>query len=156
MAEALETRNWWTKPQAVLPTLAVAFAVVVPLAVDIDEVEEWLGASEPVPLSLSLQIGKVTRIDRNNVVAVLSYNKVGSARLRNCRFWMDAGDLQTPGEIPEFKIARGSSAKDLNVAFGLGVIRAQLAPDATITLSCDKASSAAVPLNLRDVMADKP
>jgi hypothetical protein len=155
MAEALHTQNWWTKPQGVLLTLAVALALVLALAINIDEIEDWFGATEPAPVSLSLHLGKVTRIDHNSIAVALSYNKSGSARLKNCKFWMDAGELQTPGEIAEFKLARGDVAKELPVTFRLGVLRAQISPDATLTLSCDKASSAAMPLDLRTI-ADKP
>lgn len=156
MAEALQTQHWWTKPQGVLLTLAVALALVLALAINIDEIEDWFGATEPAPVSLSLQLGKVARVDRNNIVVALSYNKLGSARLQNCKFWMDAGELQTSGEIPEFKLARGEVAKALPVTFRLGVLRAQISPDVTVTLSCDKASSAAVTLSVRDVASDKP
>jgi hypothetical protein len=156
MAEALQSQKWWTRPQAVLVTLAVTLALVLALAINIDEIEDWFGATERVPVSLSLQLGKVTRVDRNNIAVALSYNKLGSARLQNCKFWMDAGELQTSGEMPEFKLARGDVAKALPVTFRLGVLRAQLSPDVTVTLSCDKASSAAATLSVRDVAADKP
>lgn len=156
MVVSTETRNWWTKPRAVILALAAAFALIVMLAANIDEIEEWLGASEPVPPSLSLRIGKVTRIDRNNVTAVLSYDKSGAARLHACRFWMDVGDLQTAGELPEFDIPRGPSGRQLPVIFGLGVVRAQHAKAATVTMSCDTVSSAAVTLDLRETVADKP
>ena len=155
MAEAIGAQRWWTKPQAVFAMLAVSLAFILALASNIDEVEDLFGATDPVPLSLTLKLGNAARTDRNNIVVSLSYSKIGSAHLLGCKFWMDAGDLQLPGEIPEFKLAHGPSAKELSVAFGLGVLRAQKFPDVTITLSCDKASSAAVPLNVQALAAGK-
>ena len=91
----------------------------------------------------------------NSIVIALSYNKLGTARLQNCKFWMDAGELQTSGDMAEFKLARGPSTRALPVTFRLGVLRAQSSPNVTVTLSCDKASSAAMPLDLR-IATDKP
>src|ERR1700743_3993340 len=104
MAEAIGAQNRWTKPQTVFALLAVSLALIFTLAANIDEIEDWLGATDPVPPSLTLKLGTAARTDRNNIVVALSYSKIGAARLQACRFWMDAGDLSLPGGIPAFKL----------------------------------------------------
>ena len=123
MTEAIGEQSWWTKPQAVFAMLAGSLALIVTLAANIDEIEDLFVKTDEVPLSLTLKFGDAARIDRNNLTVSLSYSKIGSAHLQGCRFWMDAGDLRLPGAIPEFTLARGPSAKDQTIGFGLGVQR---------------------------------
>jgi len=138
--------------------LAAALVVVITLAANIETVKKWLGASEPAPepLSVSLHVRRVTRIDIHSVTAELSYKKVGADALEDCKFWMDAGTLQLGGKVPTFTLGRGPSAKDLNVVFDLGILRAQLSPTVSIMMSCDEASSEPVRLDVRNIATSHP
>jgi hypothetical protein len=158
MNRALPKQSWWIRPQVVFLTLAIALVVVMTLAANIETVRGWLGASDtmPAPRMLTLQVGKMTRIDMHSVTAELSYKKVGADALEDCRFWMDAGTLQLPAKIPTFTLARGSSDKDLTTVFDLGVLRAKLSPTVSIMMSCDAASSEPVRLDVRKIATSQP
>jgi hypothetical protein len=154
MAEALEKQYSWTKPIAVLVAVAALLAVVTAFAANTDAIKGWLGLRDNTPVSVSLQIGKLVRLDNTHVVVAISYKKVGPAALHDCKFWMDTGQLQLFGDVPELQMPTGPSSRDLQVPFRLGDLWAHDFPDASLTLSCDKAS-VAVPLNLRNVPVSK-
>jgi len=156
VAEAVERQYAWIRPLAILVAVGALLALVTALAADTDTIEGWLGLRDNTPVSLSLQIGKLVRLDDTHIVVAISYKKTGPAPLQGCKFWMDTGQLQLFGEMTEFNMAAGPSAKDLQVPFRLGALWAHDFPDASLTLSCDKASSAATHLNVGNLPAGKP
>src|ERR1700744_1829943 len=155
MAEAVEKPYPWIKPVAIFAGLAAFLAFVTALAADVDTIEDWLGGRDDAPVCVTLRIGKAIPTDNTGIVVAISYNKIGPRRLRNCKFWMDTGQLQLAGETPLFDLPRGPSAKDLQVPFRVGAIWANDFPDGSVTLSCDKASSLATPVNLKNLPAGK-
>lgn len=154
MAEAVGKLYSWAKPAGVLVAVAAFLALVTALAANTDAIEGWLGLHDNAPDSVSLQIGKLERLDDTHVVVAISYKKVGPTPLHDCKFWMDTGQLQLIGEVPEQQMPAGPSNKDLQIPFRLGALWAHDFPDASLTLSCDKAS-VSVPLNLRNVPVSK-
>ena len=156
MAEAMEKQSAWIRPLAVLVAAGTLLALVTALAADTDTIEGWLGLRDNTPVSLSLQIGKLVRLDDTHIVVAISYKKIGPAPLQGCKFWMDTGQLQLFGEVPELQMPTGPSNKDLQIPFRLGARWAHDFPDASLTLSCDKASSAATHLNVGNLPAGKP
>ena len=155
MAETVEYTSW-TKPILVLAAIAAFLASMTALADNIDAIQDWLGLRNATPVSLSLQVGKLTRPNDNGVIASLSYKKAGPAALHDCKFWMDTGRLQLLGEASNFEIATGPSSKALQVSFQVTQPWALDFPKASVMLECDKASSAAVPLNLDNLPVGKP
>jgi hypothetical protein len=153
MAEAVERPYAWVRPVAVVVAIVAFLAFVTALAADVDLIEDWLGVRDGTPVSVSLQIGKVVRPDGSGVVVTISYKKLGPRRLRDCKFWMDTGQLQLAGETPLFDVPRGPSTRDLQVPFRVGALWANDFPDATVTLSCDKTSSLAMPVSLKNLPA---
>ena len=111
---------------------------------------------DATPVSLSLQVSKLTRPNDDGVVASLSYEKAGPVALHDCKFWMDTGRLQVLGETPSFEVAAGPASKTLQVSFAVAEPWALDFPKASVMLDCDKASSAAVPLNLDNLPVGKP
>jgi hypothetical protein len=107
----------WTKPIVVLVAIAVLLASMTALADNIDGIEDWLGVRDATPVSLSLQVGKLTRPNDDGVIASLSYSKAGPVALHDCKFWMDTGRLQLLGEASNFEIAAGPANKVLQVSF---------------------------------------
>jgi hypothetical protein len=154
MAEAVEKQYSWAKPAAVLVAVVALLTLVTALAANTDAIEGWLGLRDNAPDSVSFQIGKLVRLDNTHVVVAISYKKVGPTALHDCKLWMDTGQLQLFGEVPELQMPTGPSNKDLQIPFRLGALWAHDFPDASLTLSCDKAS-ASVPLNLRNVPISK-
>ena len=155
MAETVEYTSW-TKPIIVLVAIAALLASMTALADNIDGIEDWLGVRDATPVSLSLQVDKLTRPNDDGVIASLSYKKAGPVALHDCKFWMDTGRLQLLGETPGFEMAAGPSSKALQVSFQVTVPWALDFPNASVMLECDKASSAIVPLNLNDLPVGKP
>jgi hypothetical protein len=155
MAEIVEYRSW-TRPIVVFAAIVTFLASMTAFAANIDDIEEWLGLRDKTPVSLSLQVGKLTRPNDNGVVASLSYKKAGSAALHDCKFWVDTGRLQLLGKTPDFELAAGTWSKELQVSFQVTQPWALDFPKASVTLVCDKASSAIVPLNLNDLPVGKP
>jgi hypothetical protein len=156
MAEAVEKQYAWIRPLAIVVAVGALLTLVTALAADIDTIEGWLGLRDNTPVSLSLQIGKLVRLDDTHVVVAISYKKAGPAPLHDCKFWMDTGQLQLSGEMTELNMAAGPSAKDLQIPFRLGALWAHDFPDASLTLSCDKASSVAALLNVGNLPVGKP
>lgn len=157
MAETVQSQSWWAKPLAVLVALGVFLAVFTALAANIDIVRGWFGyRGNDTPVSISLQVGKLVRPDDGNVVLAISYKKAGSAPLHDCKFLMDTGEVDLPGQVPEFEVAAGSSSKELLVPFRLAVQRAVNSRKISLALFCDKASSVAVLLNVRNLSVAKP
>jgi hypothetical protein len=154
MAEAVGKQYSWAKPAAVLVAVAAFLALVTALAANTDTIEGWLGLRDNAPDSVSFQIGKFVRLDDTHVVVAISYKKVGPSPLHDCKFWMDSGQLQLFGEVPELQMPTGPSNKDLQIPFRLGARWAHDFPDASLTLSCDKAA-VTMPLNLRNVPVSK-
>ena len=156
MAEAVEPQYPWAKPAAILVGLAAFLALVTALAADVDTIEEWFGVRDDTPVTVTLQIGKAVRTDNTGIVVAISYNKLGPHRLHNCKFWIDTGQLQLEGQTPLFDMPRGPSTKELQVPFRVGAIWANDFPDGSITLACDKVSSRAMPVNLKNLPPSKP
>jgi hypothetical protein len=156
MAEAVEKQYGWIRPLAVLVAAGALLALVTALAADTDTIEGWLGLRDNTPVSLSLEIGKLVRLDDTHVVVAISYKKTGPAPLHDCKFWMDTGQLQLFGEMTELQMPAGPSAKDLQIAFRLGAQWAHDFPDASLTLSCDKASPVTTRLNVGNLPIAKP
>jgi hypothetical protein len=155
MAETVEYQSW-TKPIVVLVTVAVLLASMTTFAADIDDIEDWLGLRDATPVSLSLQVGELARPNDDGVIASLSYEKAGPVALHKCKFWMDTGRLQVLGEASNFEIAAGPSSKTLQVSFQVSQPWALDFPNASVMLECDKASSATVALNLKNLPVGKP
>lgn len=155
MAETVEYHSW-IKPIAVLVAIAALLASMTALADNIDHIEDWLGVRNATPVSLSLQVNRLTRPNDNGVIASLSYKKAGPVALGDCKFWMDTGRLQVLGEASNFEIAAGPSNKALQVSFQVAQPWALDFPNASVMLECDKASSAAIPLNLDNLPVGKP
>ena len=156
MAEAVERQYAWIRPLAILVAVGALLALVTALAADTDTIEGWLGLRDTTPVSLSLEIGKLVRLDNTHVVVAISYKKTGPAPLQGCKFWMDTGQLQLLGEMTEFNMAGGPSTKDLQIPFRLGALWAHDFPDASLTLSCDKASSVTARFNVANLPVGKP
>ena len=144
----METRSSWTGLVAVLAAVGAFLALFTALAANIDTVQGWFGRRADMPVSISIQAGKLIRPDDGNLVVAIVYKKIGAEPLHNCKFWMDTGEVVFPGEMPEFAVAAGPSTKDLQVPFRLVARRALNSPKTNLTLACDEASSVAVPLNL--------
>ena len=155
MAETVEYTSW-AKPIAVLVAIAAFLASMTALADNIDAIKDWLGLRDATPVSLSLQVGKLTRPNDDGVIASLSYKKAGPVALHDCKFWMDTGRLQVLGEASNFEIAAGPSSKALQVSFQVTQPWALDFPNANVMLVCEEASSAAVPLSLDDLPVAKP
>lgn len=155
MAETVQYASW-TRPIVVLMAIAALLASMTALADNIDGIEDWLGVRDATPVSLSLQVGKLTRPNDNGVIALLSYKKAGPVALHDCKFWMDTGRLQVLGRTPDFEMAAGPLSKTLQVSFQVTEPWALDFPKASVMLDCDKASSAAVPLNLDNLPVGKP
>jgi hypothetical protein len=157
MAETVERQSWWVRPLAVLVAVGIFLAFFTALAANIDTVRGWFGLrNDDTPVSISFQIGKLVRPDDGSILLAISYKKAGSAPLRDCRFLMDTGEVDLPGQVPEFEVAAGPSAKDLHVPFRLAAQRALNSPNISVALFCDKASSVAMPLNVRNLPVAKP
>ncbi len=155
MAGPVEYHSW-TKPIVVLAGIAALLASMTALADNIDGIEDWLGVRDATPVSLTLQVNKLTRPNDDGVIASLSYKKAGPVALHDCRFWVDTGRLQVLGETPKFGMPAGATSKELKVSFQVEEPWALDFPNASVMLECDKASSAVVPLNLNDLPAGKP
>ena len=149
--ETVEMQSSWIRPVAVIVTLGLFLTFFTAFAANVDTVQGWFGRPVDVPVSLSIQIGKLVRPDNGNLVVAILYKKAGQAPLHECKFLMDTGEVVLPGEIPEFDVAAGPSTRDLRVQFRLVAQRALNSPSINLVLSCDEASSVAIPLNLRTV-----
>jgi hypothetical protein len=156
MAEAVEKQYAWIRPLAAFVAAGALLALVTALAADTDTIEGWLGLRDNAPVSLSLEIGKLVRLDDTHVVVAISYKKTGPAPLHDCKFWMDTGQLQLFGEMTELQMPPGPSTRDLQIPFRLGALWAHDFPDASLTLACDKASSVPARFNVANLPVGKP
>jgi hypothetical protein len=149
--EAVEMQPSWTRPVAVIVAVGLFLTLFTAFAANVDTIQGWFGRAADVPVSLSIQTGKLVRPDNGSLVVAISYKKAGQAPLHDCKFLMDTGEVVLPGEIPEFNLAAGPSTRDLQVQFRLAAQRALNSPSISLILSCDDASSVAIPLNVRTV-----